>query len=270
MAITALHSASTGLSSLQTEMDVIANNLANVNTTGFKRSRVNFEDLLYQEKAQPGVENANGDQRPTGVFVGLGTRISGTELDYSQGAPIETGQPLDLTIEGEGFFQVDINDDQGAGTGYTRAGNFFVNSEGDIVLGNANGPRLINPGINVPQDTVKLEISQDGSVYAFQPGDVEPAELGQVELATFVNKQGLRPLGGNLYAETAASGPPIEGVPGEGQFGTLLQGFLEGSNVQPVKELVGLIKTQRAFEMNSQSIKAADQALQTVSNLRQF
>lgn len=270
MAITALHSASTGLSSLQTEMDVIANNLANVNTTGFKRSRVNFEDLLYQEKAQPGVENANGDERPTGLFVGLGTRVSGTELDFSQGDPMETGQPLDLMVDGEGFFQVDINENQGDGTGYTRAGNFFVNSEGDIVLGNNDGPRMVNPGINVPEDTTKLEITKDGTVYAFQPGDVEPAELGQIELATFVNKQGLKPIGGNLYVETAASGPPIESVPGEGQFGTILQGFIEGSNVSPVKELVGLIKSQRAFEMNSQSIKAADQALQTIGNLRQF
>ncbi len=270
MAITALHSAATGLSSLQTEMDVIANNLANVNTTGFKRSRVNFEDLLYQEKAQPGVENANGDQRPTGTFVGLGTRISGTQVDFRQGDPIDTGRDLDFTIEGEGFFQVDINDDQGNGIGYTRAGNFFVNSDGDIVLGNKNGPRLTNPGINVPADTTKLEVSQDGTLYAFQPGQVDPTELGQLNLATFVNKQGLEPIGGNLYVETAASGPPIEGVPGEGQFGTLLQGFLEGSNVTPVKELVDMIKTQRAFEMNSQSIKAADQALQTVSNMRRF
>ena len=270
MAITALHSASTGLSSLQTELDVISNNLANVNTTGFKRSRVNFEDLLYQEKAQPGVENANGDERPTGTFVGLGTRVSGTQLDFRPGDPVQTGRELDMTIEGEGFFQVDIPDQEGAGTGYTRAGNFFVNSEGDLVLGTKDGPRLTNPGINVPEDTTKVEITQDGTVFAFQPGEVQPAELGQVELASFVNKQGLKPIGGNLYVETDASGPPIEGVPGEGQFGTILQGHLEGSNVKPVKELVSLIKTQRAFQMNSQSIKAADQALQTVSNLRRF
>lgn len=269
MAINALHSASTGLSALQTEMDVTANNLANVNTTGFKRSRVNFEDLLYQEKAQPGVENANGDQRPTGLYVGLGTRVSGTQLDFRQGSPIETGRDLDMTIDGDGMFQVDIHDDLGGGVGYTRAGNFFVNADGDIVLGNTDGPRLL-PGVNVPGDTIKIEVARDGTIYAFQPGDVEPNEIGQLELATFVNKEGLKQIGGNLFVETAASGPPIEGVPGEGQFGTVIQRFLEGSNVKPVEELVGLIKTQRAFEMNSQSIQAADQALQTVSNLRRF
>lgn len=269
MAINALHSASTGLSALETEMDVTANNLANVNTTGFKRSRVNFEDLLYQEKAQPGVENANGDQRPTGLYVGLGTRVSGTQVDFRQGSPVETGRDLDISIDGEGLFQVDIDDDVGGGVGYTRAGNFFVNPDGDIVLGNTDGPRLV-PEINVPPDATKIEISRDGTVFAFQPGDVEPDEVGQIELATFVNKEGLKQIGGNLYVETAASGPPIEGVPSEGQFGSVIQRFLEGSNVKPVEELVGLIKTQRAFEMNSQSIQAADQALQTVSNLRRF
>lgn len=269
MAVTALHSAATGLSALSTQLDVIANNLANANTEGFKASRVAFEDLLYLEKAQPGVENANGDERPTGIYVGLGTRISGTPIDFSQGDPVQTDRQLDLTIEGNGFFQVDIVDDIATGVGYTRAGNFFVNSEGDLVLGNANGPRLVPP-INIPPDATKVEVSNDGTIYAFQPGAVEPAELGQLELATFVNNPGLKPIGGNIFVETAASGPPIEGVPGEGQFGTILQGFLEGSNVNPVRELVDLIKTQRAFELNSQSIQAADEALQVVGNLRRF
>ena len=269
MAITALHSAATGLSALSTELDVIANNLANVNTNGFKRSRVNFEDLLYQEKAQPGVENANGDQRPTGIHVGLGTRVSGTQLDFTQGAPVQTDNDLDVLIDGQGFFQVNIRDDQGAGVGYTRSGNFFVNADGDLVLGNAEGPRL-EPPINLPADTISVQVSRDGGVFAYVPGQVEPVEVGQFELATFVNSAGLKSIGGNLFVETAASGPPIEGAPGEGQFGTVVQHFLEGSNVDSVKELVSLIKTQRAFELNSQSIQAADEALQVVSNLRRF
>lgn len=269
MAITALHSAATGLSALDTELDVIANNLANANTTGFKASRVAFEDLLYLEKAQPGVENANGDQRPTGIFVGLGTRVSGTQVDFRQGDPVQTDRQLDFSIDGHGFFQVNILENEGNGIGYTRAGNFFVNSEGDLVLGNAQGPRL-EPPINIPADAIKVEVSADGNVFAFQPGAVEPTNVGQLEIATFVNNPGLRPIGGNLYVETAASGPPIEGTPGEGQLGTILQNFLEGSNVNPVRELVELIKTQRAFELNSQSIQAADEALQVVGNLRRF
>ncbi|MFA9478999.1 flagellar basal-body rod protein FlgG [Phycisphaerales bacterium AB-hyl4] len=268
MAITALHSASTGLSALSTGLDVIANNLANINTTGFKGSRVNFEDLIYQEKAQPGVENANGDQRPTGTYVGLGTRVSGTQINFEQGDFVETGRQLDFALEGNGFFQVNILEDQG-GIGYTRAGNFFVNAEGDVVLGNTDGPR-IEPPINVPDQTLRVQVTNDGTVFAQVPGQVDPVEVGEIELAAFVNPAGLKAIGGNLYAETAASGPPINGQPGEGQFGTIIQGFLEGSNVNPVTELVELIKTQRAFELNSQSIQAADEALQVVSNLRRF
>ncbi|HEX7010585.1 MAG TPA: flagellar basal-body rod protein FlgG [Phycisphaeraceae bacterium] len=269
MAITALHTASTGLSALSTSLDVIANNLANVNTTGFKASRVNFEDLLYVEKAQPGVENANGDQRPTGLYVGLGTRISGTQINLQQGDLIETGRELDLAIDGSGFFQVGISPDLGTGIGYTRAGDFFVNADGELVLGNTQGPRL-EPPIALPADTMKVEVSSDGTIFAFQPGNVEPTEVGQLTLATFVNPAGLKPIGGNLFIETAASGPPIEGVAGEGQLGSIIQRFLEGSNVNPVRELVDLIKTQRAFELNSQSIQAADESLQVITNLRRF
>lgn len=269
MAVMALHSAATGLSALSTEIDVIANNLANVNTSGFKSSRVNFEDLLYQAKAQPGVENANGDQRPAGLFVGLGTRISNTQFDFTTGSPVDTGRQLDIMIDGNGFFQTSILEEVGDGIGYTRAGNFFVNRDGDMVLGNSDGPRL-EPGINVPADTLRVEISADGNVFAFLPGQVEASNIGQIQLASFINPNGLQSIGGNLYVESAASGPPIQGNPGEGTFGTILQKFLESSNVDPVKELVSLIKTQRAFEMNSQSIQAADEALQVIGNLRRF
>jgi flagellar basal-body rod protein FlgG len=269
MAITALHSASTGLSGLQTQIDVISNNLSNVNTTGFKSARVNFEDLMYQQKAQPGVENANGDQRPSGIEVGLGTRVANTQRNFSTGSPVKTGQALDFFIKGDGFFKVNIRQQDGTGIGYTRAGNFFKNAEGDLVLGNSNGPRL-EPPINIPEDTTKISVSSDGIVRAHQPGQVQPQEVGQLELANFVNPAGLKGKGGNIYVETPASGPPINGTPGEGNFGTIKQNMLEGSNVDPVKELVDLIKTQRAFEFNSQSIKAADQALRTIGNLSRF
>lgn len=268
MAIIALHSAASGLSALSTGIDVIANNLANVNTTGFKASRVNFEDLMYEEKAQPGVENNNGDSRPAGLYVGLGTRISNTQLDFTQGAAVPTGREMDWTINGQGFFQVDIEDTIGQGIGYTRSGNFFINREGDVVLGNANGPRLI-PNINVPEGTIRIEVASDGTVTAFDNTNVG-TDIEQLQLATFINPHGLKQIGGNLYVETEGSGPPIEGDPGQAQFGSILQSFLEGSNVDPVRELVDLIKTQRAFEMNSQSIQAADEALQVIANLRRL
>ncbi|MEX0887378.1 MAG: flagellar basal-body rod protein FlgG [Phycisphaeraceae bacterium] len=269
MAITALHSAATGLSALSTSLDVTANNLANLNTTGFKRSRVNFEDLLYQQKAQPGVQNANGDERPAGINVGVGTRVSNTQIDLRQGDMMQTGRELDVAIHGKGFFQVAILPEQGTGVGYTRAGNFFVNSDGDMVLGTADGPRL-EPPINVPADTLAVQITNDGTVHAFEPGQVDPAVVGQIELANFVNPEGLKSIGGNIFVETPASGPAIEGVPGEGQFGTVLQNHLEGSNVNAIDELVNLIKNQRAFEFNSKSIEAADETLQVIGNMRRF
>jgi flagellar basal-body rod protein FlgG len=270
MAVVALHSAATGLSALSREIDVIANNLANVNTTGFKASRVNFEDLLYEVRSQPGVENANGDQRPAGLFVGLGTRISNTQADTSMGSPIKTDGDLDMMIDGPGLFKVRTLADTGnGGVAYTRAGNFFANSNGELVLGNSQGPKL-DPPISIPQDVVRVEIAATGEVLAYTAGSVEPTQAGRIQLASFVNAAGLRPVGGNLLVETEASGPPIEGNPGEGQFGTIIQRFLESSNVDPVKELVELIKAQRAFEMNSQSIQAADETLQVVSNLRRM
>lgn len=266
MAITALHSSATGLAAMSTAIDVISNNLANVNTVGFKSLRTNFEDLIYQQKAQPGVENANGDQRPAGLFVGLGVQVANTQSSFESGPAVPTGQPLDVRIEGNGFFQVDILEQQGD-IGYTRSGNFFTNRDGDLVLGNSDGPR-VTPPINIPPTAVSVSISADGVVSILNGGDTELTEIGQFELAGFVNPPGLKQIGGNLWIETAASGPPVAGAPGEGNLGTMLQGVLEGSNVNPVEELVSLIKTQRAFEMNSQTIQAADEVLQVVSNLR--
>ncbi|MEX0777205.1 MAG: flagellar basal-body rod protein FlgG [Phycisphaeraceae bacterium] len=267
MAITALHSAATGLSALSRELDIISNNLANVNTTGFKTSRANFEDLLYQEVQQPGLETADGSQEPAGLYVGLGTRISNTQLDFTQGSPVSTGNQLDLMIDGQGFFRVSIPDAKG-GTGYTRAGNFLRNVDGQMVLGNGTGS-LLDPPITIDPQFTDVNIDQFGRVSGRNP-DGTFTEIGQLEMALFVNPTGLSPIGGNLYVATEASGPEITGIANEGSFGRILQGQLESSNVDPVKELVSLIKTQRAFEMNSQSIQAADQALQVIGNLRRF
>ena len=269
MASIALHTAATGLSALQTKMDTIANNLANVNTTAFKAQRANFEDLLYQDMVQPGVENANGDQRPVGIQVGLGVRVANIDRDFTQGSAIETGQELDVMIDGPGFFAVDIFEEEGDGIGYTRAGTFFRNADGDIVLGNSQGP-LLEPAINIPEDARAIQIQADGIVLALLDGQTDLVEVGQIEISTFVNPKGLRAIGENVFVETEASGPPIVAIPGEAGAGTIKQGFLEGSNVNAVRELVELINTQRAFEMNSQSIQAADEAMQVVANLRRF
>jgi flagellar basal-body rod protein FlgG len=270
MAILALHSAATGLSALQTSLDVIANNLANANTDAFKASRANFQDLLYQERAVPGVENANGDERPTGTYVGLGTRVSGTQLDFAQGPAQVTNRELDLMIDGNGFFQVQVEDDLSQdGIAYTRAGNFVLNSEGDLVLATDQGRRLI-PNIQIPQEATGVSIAADGTVSVMVPGDAEPQQLERIQLATFINPAGLRQIGENLYAPSAASGEALVGDALEEGRGAVRQGALEGSNVDPVVELINLIKTQRAFEMNSQSIQAADEALQTVGRLRRF
>ena len=269
MALMALHSASTGLGALSTSLDIVANNLANANTDGFKSSRANFQDLLYIEKAQPGVENANGDQRPTGLYVGLGTKVSGTQVDFSQGSPRNTGRDLDFLIDGNGFFQVEVEDDTGEGLAYTRAGNFAVNSNGELVLANDQG-RRIAPGIEIPEEATKVDVTSDGVVSVSLPGQFETQEVGQLEIATFVNPAGLKQIGENLYVPSTASGDPSLGEPGESDRGIIKQGFLEGSNVDPVTELVNLIRTQRSFELNSQSIQAADEALQTIGQLRRF
>lgn len=267
MATLALHSAATGLNALATELDVISNNLANANTTAFKTQRANFEDLLYQHKKQPGVENANGDHNPAGLQVGLGVQVSNTQFNFAQGAAQPTGRELDVLIEGNGFFEVSILGEQGGGIGYTRAGNLFANRDGDLVVGSSSGPR-IEPNITVPADTRAINVSADGTI-SVTGEDGTATEIGQLTLSTFVNREGLQSIGGNTYVATDASGPPIQGVPGEGSLGTILQGHLEGSNVDPVTELVSLIKTQRAFEMNSQSIEAADEVMQVVGRLGQ-
>jgi flagellar basal-body rod protein FlgG len=267
MAVTALYSAATGLRGLSTAIDVIANNLANAQTTAFKGSRVNFEDLFYQTQKVPGTTSGDGDISPAGIFVGLGTRISNTQLDLTQGSLANTGRDLDVGIQGDGFFRVKVLSTLGDGTAYTRNGNFFVNSQNQLVLGMGDGYELVPP-ITIPTGVTNIQISQDGIITGLKPGQTTPTQLGQFQLSQFVNPQGLQLLGGSLYQETNASGPQTETTPGDNGTGTLLQEYLESSNVDPVTELVTLIQTQRAFELNSQSIQTADQALQTITNLR--
>ena len=267
MAVIAMQSASSGLRALDTRLDVIANNLANVNTEGFKSSRVNFEDLMYIEQTQPGVENNNGDQRPTGLYVGLGVRVSGTQQDFKQGPPVPGTSNTDMMIQGNGFFRVKVENDLSSdGYAYTRVGNFVTNANGDLTLANSDG-RLLDPPINIPNDAINVAITSSGLVQYTSAGGTT-TDAGQIQLANFINPSGLSQMGGNLWVESAASGSVITGDPGTLNFGKINAGVLEGSNVDPSRELIELIRTQRAFEMNSQAIRAADETLQSVAQLR--
>ncbi len=267
MAITALHAAATGMKAQDTKLDVLSNNLANVNTVGFKRSRLNFEDLLYQIKREPGVFNTDDEPIPHGIQVGVGVGIAGTQLDFTQGSVDRTEQDLDVLIEGEGFFQLRTVQDGSQITAYTRNGNFTRNFVGNLVLGNSEGS-VLEPPITVPQDTIRISIASDGEISVLQQGSETLNIVGQIQLARFVNPEGLKQIGQNLFQETDASGSPVQGNPQQDGLGSIQQGALEMSNVDPVRELIQLILTQRAFELNSQSIQAADQTLQVVANLR--
>lgn len=265
MAVTALHSAASGMKAMDTQLDVIANNLANSNTTGFKSQRVNFQDMFYEMRRQPGALNSLGQRTSTGLFVGLGTRVSNTQLDMQQGSPENTNRPLDLAISGTGFFRVQTYEGIGGGVAYTRAGNFVSDAEGNLVLGTADGP-MLEPPITLPEGYQAVTITTDGRVNVIVDGVEE--EVGQIELYRFPNPHGLKMEGGNLFTETEGSGAPIAGMPQEPGFGGLVQNFLESSNVDPVRELVSMIRTQRTFELNSQTIKAADENLQVINRLR--
>ncbi|MGE3180423.1 MAG: flagellar basal-body rod protein FlgG [Phycisphaerae bacterium] len=265
MAIRALHTAATGMQAMATKIDVIANNIANADTTGYKSSRANFQDLIYQLQAQPGVQTSANTSAPLGTQVGLGVTVSNTQILFKQGAANLTGNPLDIMIQGDGFFQIEL---PGGGTAYTRAGNFVRNLDGELVLGHSNGYRLLNtPQIpqDVPSDAVS--VSADGRVSVRQ-ADGTLSELGQLQLARFANPAGLLQNGANLFFQSPASGEAQVAEPGVQGNGTMLQGTLEQSTTDAVTELVELIKTQRFFQMNSQSIQTADEALQVVASLR--
>jgi flagellar basal-body rod protein FlgG len=265
MAIQALSTAASGMDAQMTSLDVIANNLANAATTGFKRSRVDFEDLYYQYFKLPGTQDANGKLTPVGVGVGLGTKVSATAIDVTQGNMLPGGT-LDIAVQGDGFFQVQ----DGQELLYTRAGAFSKNDVGELVMQSSGRGRLLEPTIVIPPDAIQVSISSAGIVEVMQPGNPQATQVGQIQTALFINPQGLIQRGENLYAQSAASGQPLAGIPGQDGRGSLLQGFLETSNVEPVKEIVDLIKTQRNFEMNSQVLNVADQSLQLIANLRRF
>lgn len=252
----ALWAAKTGLDAQQTEMAVVSNNLANVNTTGFKQDRAVFEDLLYQNQTQAGADTSQTTQSPSGMSIGTGVQVVATEKDYSQGSLTQTGNPLDVAIQGQGFFQVQMPDGTLA---YTRDGTFQTNAQGQLV--NSSG-YLVQPGITVPQGAQSVTIGSDGTVSVTLPGQSAPTQIGQLQLANFINPPGLQPIGQNLLVQSAASGSPQTGSPGTNGFGTLSQGELEGSNVNVVEELVNMIQTQRAYEMNSKAISTVDQMLQ--------
>ena len=256
----ALWVAKTGLDAQQTRMTVVSNNLANVNTTGFKRGRAIFEDLLYQNVTQAGGATSQNTQSPTGLSTGTGVRVVATEKNFTQGSALQTGNPLDVLIQGRGFFQVLQPDGTQA---YSRDGSFKIDSEGRLVTSSGYE---IQPSISIPSDAQSITIGLDGTVQATLAGQTSPTSLGTLQLADFINPAGLQSKGQNLYLETAASGSPTAANPGLQGIGTLAQGSLEGSNVNVVEELVSMIETQRAYEMNSKAISTSDQMLQYLNN----
>ncbi|MCB4203371.1 flagellar basal-body rod protein FlgG [Deferribacterales bacterium Es71-Z0220] len=258
----ALWTAASGMTTQQINIDNIANNLANVNNAGFKKSRVNFQDLLYQELRPAGAITATGISHPTGIQIGLGSNVVATEKIFSQGNFQQTGNMLDIAIEGDGFFQVTLPD---GNIGYTRAGSFKLNSDGDIVTPEGY---LLEPTINIPENATSISIGTDGTVSVTLPGEVETSEVGNIELARFINPSGLKSIGNNIYLQTGASGEPTTGVPGEDGIGSIAQGVLEMSNVNVVEEMVNMITGQRAYEINSKAIQTGDEMLQIVNNLK--
>jgi flagellar basal-body rod protein FlgG len=260
--IRALYTAGTGMQAQQLNLDTIANNLANVNTSGFKRTRIDFQDLIYQTLRPAGASASEGAQLPTGLQVGMGTRPAATQKIFLQGDFQQTENPLDLVIEGEGFFQVTRPDGTLA---YTRSGAFKKDSTGRVVTSEG---LILQPEITIPQNAQEISIGSDGTVSVILAGGAAPQQIGTLELARFINPAGLLATGRNLFAPTGASGDPITGQPGLNGFGTLAQGFLEMSNVKVVEEMVNLIIAQRAYEVNSKAVQTADEMLNTANNMR--
>lgn len=251
----------TGLDAQQTQMDVTANNLANVSTNGFKRSRAVFEDLLYQTLRQPGAQSSQQTQLPSGLQLGTGARPVASERIYTQGNLQQTGNPLDLAIQGNGFFQVLMPD---GSTAYTRAGSLQIDAQGQLVT-SSGFP--VQPAITIPANTLSVTISRDGIVSVQRSGTNAATQVGTIQLVGFVNPAGLQGMGENLFIETASSGTPSVNAPGTNGMGLVAQGYLETSNVNVVEELVGMIQTQRAYEINSKAIQASDQMLQKLTQI---
>lgn len=262
--IRALFSAASGMNAQETNVENIANNIANANTAGFKARRAQFQDLLYQNIIQPGAASTQQTIVPTGLQLGLGTRAVSNEISFTQGDFTQTNNPLDLVIQGNGFFQIQLPSGQLA---YTRAGTFHLNYTGQIVDPNGN---LLDPPITIPQNALSITVGSDGTVSYTVPNQPNAQQAGQIQVANFVNPSGLNSMGQSLLTETQSSGAPVLGPPGgqDGQ-GTLLQGYVEQSNVSIVQEFVNLIVSQRAYEANSKVVKASDQMYQDVNNLKQ-
>jgi len=260
--IRALWTAASGMEAQQLNIDVIANNLANVNTTGFKKNRADFQDLLYQTLREPGAKSSTGTIYPTGMQLGLGTRAAAIQKVFLQGDFQPTQNPFDLAIEGRGFFQILQPNGEIA---YTRAGAFKQDEQGRLVT--SDGFPL-QPQITIPADILSITIGSDGTVSVLQAGQSSPSQVGQIQLVTFSNPAGLSSVGRNLYLETEASGSPTVGTPGENGVGTLAQGFLELSNVSISEELVNMIVGQRAYEVNSKAIQTADEMMQAANNTK--
>jgi len=256
----ALYVAKTGLEAQNTRLATISNNLANANTTGYKQGRAEFEDLIYQNVRQPGGYTNQQTTLPSGLQLGVGTRVVAVQKLHQQGNLQNTGNELDMALQGKGFFQVL----QADGTiAYTRDGSFQLNQTGDIVN---SGGLLLQPQITVPQNATAVTVGTDGTISATIPGQAEPQQLGQLEIATFINPAGLEAKGDNLFRETISSGAPVVGVAGTDGVGTIMQSFLEASNVNTVEELIGMIEAQRTYEMNAKAIKAADGMMQYLNN----
>jgi flagellar basal-body rod protein FlgG len=259
--IRSLWIAKTGLEAQQTQMDVISNNLANVSTNGFKRSRAVFEDLLYQNLRQPGAQSSQLTQIPSGLQIGTGVRPIAAERIHTQGNLQQTSNQLDVAIQGAGFFQVVLPDGT---TGYTRDGSFQTDNQGQMVT--SNGFPL-QPSITIPANATSVTIGQDGVVSVTQPGTTAAVQVGSIQLATFINPAGLESMGQNLYQETGSSGAPLANVPGTNGTGTISQGYVETSNVNVVEELVNMIQAQRAYEINSKAVTVSDQMLQKLTQM---
>jgi len=256
----ALWIAKTGLDAQQTRMEVVSNNIANVSTTGFKRERAVFEDLLYQNISQVGASSTQDTQLPSGFSIGTGVRVVATEKLHSQGTLTNTGNPLDMAVQGKGFFQILMPDGSLA---YTRDGSFQVNQDGQLVTSSGY---QVQPAITVPEGAQSVTVGSDGTVSVLLPGSAAATQVGSLQLTNFINPAGLQAIGQNLLLESGASGAPQTGTPGLNGLGTLLQGSVESSNVNIAEELVNMIETQRAYEMNSKAIQSADQMLQFVTN----
>jgi len=258
-----LNIGATGMLAQQLNVETISNNIANLNTTGFKRSRPEFQDLLYQNERRVGSASSDaGTTVPSGIQIGLGVRTAAVYRDHAQGNLLPTQNPLDLAVQGIGFFQITLPNNEIA---YTRAGSFQLSQTGEIVT--ADGYQ-VRPGLTVPQAATSITVNTSGQVLVQIAGTVDPQNIGQLQLSQFPNQAGLQAIGNNLFQETTASGQPQDGTPGTTNFGTMLQGFLETSNVNVVSEITNLITAQRAYEMNSRVIETSDQMLQTLSQIR--